>query len=95
MQFANVLINIDIPWNPATYDQRAGRVHRIGSEHTSVSIIDIITIGGIDERVEEALYEKRQLAEQIVEKNDSERAAINSLSLGLMKKIMGGKKKKK
>lgn len=94
MQFANVLINLDIPWNPATYDQRAGRVHRIGSEHKSVSIIDILTIGGIDERVEEALYEKRQLAEQIVEKNEKERAAIQSLSLGIMKKLMNVKKKK-
>ena len=95
MQFANVLINIDIPWNPAVYDQRAGRVHRIGSEHSVVNIIDIITQGGIDEKIEEALYRKRQLAGQVVEKNDSEKAAINSLSLGIMKKIIGGKKTKK
>jgi SNF2 family DNA or RNA helicase len=95
MQFANVLINLDIPWNPATYDQRAGRVHRIGGEHKNVFIIDIITQGGIDEKVEEALYRKRELAGQIVEKNDEERAMMNRLSANLMSKIMGVKKDKK
>jgi SNF2 family DNA or RNA helicase len=95
MQFANVLVNLDIPWNPATYDQRAGRVHRIGGEHESVFIIDIITQGGIDEKVEEALYRKRELAGQIVEKNDAERAMMNNLSANLMTKIMGMNKKKK
>jgi SNF2 family DNA or RNA helicase len=96
MQFANVLINLDIPWNPATYDQRAGRVHRIGGEHKNVFIIDIITQGGIDEKVEEALYRKRELAGQIVEKNDEERAMMNRLSANLMSKIMGtGKTRKK
>lgn len=95
MQFANVLINLDIPWNPATYDQRAGRVHRIGSEHSVVNIIDIITIGGIDEKIEEALYKKRQLAGQIVEKNEEERAAMNKLTAGFLTKLMGKKKKKK
>lgn len=94
MQFANVLINLDIPWNPATYDQRAGRVHRIGGEHESVFIIDIITLGGIDEKVEEALYRKRELANQIVEKNDEERTMMNNLSVNLMSKIMKVKKKK-
>ena len=95
MQFANVLINIDIPWNPATYDQRAGRVHRIGGKHKNVFIIDIITQGGLDEKIEEALYRKRELASQIVEKNDEERAMMNNLSAGLMKKLVGTKKKTK
>lgn len=92
MQFANVLINLDIPWNPATYDQRAGRVHRIGGEHKNVFIIDIITQGGIDEKVEEALYRKRELAGQIVEKNEEEKAMMNKLSAGLLNKIMKKKK---
>jgi len=95
MQFANVLINIDIPWNPATYDQRAGRVHRIGGEHKNVFIIDLITQGGIDEKVEEALYRKRELAGQIVEKNDEERAMMNRLNAGFLTKLMAKNKKKK
>jgi SNF2 family DNA or RNA helicase len=94
MQFANVLINLDIPWNPAVYDQRAGRVHRIGSEHSVVNIIDIITIGGVDEKIEEALYKKRELANQIVEKTGEEREAMNRLTAGFLSKLMKKKKKK-
>lgn len=93
MQFANVLINIDIPWNPATYDQRAGRVHRIGSEHSVVNIIDIITNGGIDQKIEEALYKKRELANQIVEKTGEEREVMNRMTAGFLTKLIKKKKK--
>jgi SNF2 family DNA or RNA helicase len=95
MQFANVLIHLELPWNPAVKDQRDGRVHRIGSEHSIVNIIHILTQGGIDEKVEEALYRKRELAGQIVEKNDEERAQMNRLTSGFLEKLMKGKKKKK
>lgn len=95
MQFANVLIHLELPWNPAVKDQRDGRVHRIGSEHSSVNIIHILTQGGIDEKVEEALYRKRELAGQIVEKNDEERAEMNRLTTGFLEKLMKSKKKKK
>lgn len=93
MQFANVLINLDIPWNPATYDQRAGRVHRIGSEHSVVNIIDIITNGGIDQKIEEALYKKRELANQIVEKTGEERAVMNRMTAGFLTSLIKKKKK--
>jgi len=32
MQFSNVEINYDIPWNPTRLEQRMGRIHRIGQE---------------------------------------------------------------
>ncbi len=30
MQFCNILINYDLPWNPNRLEQRMGRIHRIG-----------------------------------------------------------------
>lgn len=95
MQFANVLIHLELPWNPATKDQRDGRVHRIGSTHSIVNIIHILTRGGIDEKVEEALYRKRELAGQIVEKNEQERAEMNKLTAGFLEKLMKSPNKKK
>lgn len=95
MQFANVLVHLELPWNPATKDQRDGRVHRIGSTHSVVNIIHILTLGGIDEKIEEALYLKRQLAGQIVEKNDEERAQMNRMTAGFMEQLVKTSRKKK
>ncbi|MBC2744855.1 MAG: DEAD/DEAH box helicase family protein [Desulfosarcina sp.] len=35
---ANVLINYDLPWNPTRILQRAGRINRLGTEHTRIFI---------------------------------------------------------
>jgi SNF2 family DNA or RNA helicase len=95
LQFASVLIHVDLPWNPAVYDQRCGRIHRIGSSFKEVTIINLITRGGIDEQIQETLYKKRELSNQLVEKNDQERAAMNRLSAGLMTKLVKKTKTKK
>ena len=29
---ASIVVNMDLPWNPAVLEQRIGRVHRLGSE---------------------------------------------------------------
>ncbi len=35
LQFARVLFNHDLPWNPMDLEQRIGRIHRYGQEHTA------------------------------------------------------------
>lgn len=79
LQFANTLIHVDSPYNPAVFDQRNGRVHRIGGEHDVVNIIYLVTQGTIDERIQDILEIKRKLGEQVVERNESERAIMNNL----------------
>jgi SNF2 family DNA or RNA helicase len=79
LQFANTLIHVDSPYNPAIFDQRNGRVHRIGGEHDVVNIVYLVTIGTIDERIQDILETKRKLGEQVVERNDNERALMNDL----------------
>ena len=32
LQFTNMMINYDLPWNPNRIEQRFGRIHRIGQE---------------------------------------------------------------
>ena len=85
IQFANTLINYDSPWNPATFEQRAGRVHRIGSTHNVVDIVSLVTMGTIDEKIQETLEEKRKLGEAVIERNQSERSMMNRLISSIKK----------
>lgn len=34
LQFAHIMVNYDLPWNPIRIDQRMGRLHRYGQENT-------------------------------------------------------------
>ncbi|MGL4818701.1 MAG: DEAD/DEAH box helicase [Bacilli bacterium] len=86
LQFANTLINYDCPWNPATVQQRAGRVHRIGSTHEVVNIINLVTLETIDEKIQETLKQKERLGEAVVERNATEKNVINSLIKNISKK---------
>ncbi|MGH7964292.1 MAG: helicase-related protein, partial [Candidatus Binatia bacterium] len=35
LQFARILFNFDLPWNPMDMEQRIGRIHRYGQNHTA------------------------------------------------------------
>ena len=45
MQFAWVMVNYDIPWNPARLEQRMGRLHRFGQSHDEVRIFNLVAEG--------------------------------------------------
>lgn len=57
LQFAHVIINYDIPWNPMRLEQRIGRVDRIGQTKT-VQAINFVFEGSIEYRVREVLEQK-------------------------------------
>ncbi len=42
LQFAWVMANFDIPWNPARLEQRMGRLHRFGQQHPEVRIFNLV-----------------------------------------------------
>ena len=54
MQFAYIVINYDMPWNPMVVEQRIGRVDRIGQVH-EVQAFNILLDNSIDKRVYEII----------------------------------------
>ncbi|WP_228486509.1 helicase-related protein [Paludibaculum fermentans] len=45
LQFAWIMVNFDIPWNPARLEQRMGRLHRFGQRHAEVRIFNMVAEG--------------------------------------------------
>ena len=57
LQFAHVVINYDIPWNPMRLEQRIGRVDRIG-QPKAVRAINFVFEDSVEFRVLEVLEQK-------------------------------------
>ena len=57
LQFANIIINYDLPWNPMKIEQRCGRADRIGQTR-DVHIYNFIVSDTVENRVREVLEEK-------------------------------------
>ncbi len=60
LQSGSVVINMDIPWNPAVLEQRIGRVHRLGQKR-SVRVINFVSSESIEARILELLKFKKSL----------------------------------
>lgn len=59
LQFCQVVVNFDLPWNPMKLEQRIGRVDRIGQSHI-VRALNFALDGTVELRVREVLEEKLQ-----------------------------------
>ncbi len=57
LQFANIIINYDLPWNPMKIEQRCGRADRIGQQR-DVHVYNFIITDTVECRVREVLEEK-------------------------------------
>jgi SNF2 family DNA or RNA helicase len=65
MQFCNVLVNYDLPWNPMKVEQRIGRIDRIGQER-EVHVFNMALEGTIEEHVLNKLFGKIDLFNQSI-----------------------------
>lgn len=71
LQAGAVLVNLDMPWNPAKLQQRLGRIMRMGSEHKTIRMVNLITEDTMEARVIEVLYNKGQLFEQMFKRDEA------------------------
>ena len=57
LQFARILFNFDLPWNPMDMEQRIGRIHRYGQTHTA-QVYNLVLSDTIEGRIFLLLDEK-------------------------------------
>ncbi|WP_435101198.1 DEAD/DEAH box helicase [Halarchaeum sp. P4] len=65
LQFCNIMVNYDLPWNPMKVEQRIGRIHRIGQKR-AVYVFNMALEDTIEEYVLDRLYHKIDLFQQSV-----------------------------
>ena len=65
LQFASYAFLFDRWWNPAVEDQAVNRVHRIGVAGP-VTICRFLSLGTIEERIDQILQEKRELFDTLL-----------------------------
>lgn len=69
LQSASILVNLDLPWNPAVREQRIGRIHRIGQKR-SITVLDFVSIDTIESRMLDLLNFKSDLARGILDSGE-------------------------
>ena len=70
LQHASVVVNMDLPWNPAVLEQRIGRVHRLGQKQP-VRVVNFIAQGTIEEGMLSVLKFKKSLFAGVLDGGES------------------------
>jgi SNF2 family DNA or RNA helicase len=85
LQAADVVVNYDLPWNPARLQQRIARLHRIGQVN-KVLAVNFVVKGTVEEHVRDVLERKRKIFRDVTV---SEIAESEELSLDELRNIFG------
>ena len=86
LQVASVVINMDLPWNPAKLEQRIARAWRKNQKHT-VKVINLVTEDSIEHRMIGLLEQKQKLATNVLDLGTTKEMDIPSGYVAFMKRL--------
>lgn len=66
LQIASLIINLDLPWNPAVLEQRIARIHRMGQKN-NVQVINFVSAESIEEQMLTKLNFKSSMFEGVLD----------------------------
>ena len=84
---ADVVIHLDLWWNPQAENQATDRAHRIGQTHT-VEVIHLITKGTIEEKILELQNKKRILSDKLIDGQIRDKNIISELTKEDIEKLL-------
>ena len=92
LQAASLVVNLDVPWNPAVLEQRIARVWRMGQENT-VQVVNLVSAGTIEHRMLAVLKFKDSMAKGVLDDGEDvifmETSRFNDF-MGKMEDLTGG-----
>jgi superfamily II DNA/RNA helicase len=71
LQAADILINFELPWNPAKKNQRIGRIDRLGQKSSKLTIFNLVTRDSIEQHIAAGLLVKQSLFEGVLSKSNA------------------------
>ncbi len=87
LQAANVVINLDLPWNPAKLEQRIARAWR-KHQTRAVRVVNLVTEDSIEHRMLSMLAQKQQLADGVLDgRGDLENITLPSGRAAFMARL--------
>jgi len=84
---ADVVVHLDLWWNPQAENQATDRAHRIGQEHT-VEVIKLVSNGTIEEKILELQEKKKTLSDKVIEGEDMDKNIISKLTEKELKDLL-------
>ncbi len=78
LQFCNLVVNYDLPWNPQRIEQRIGRCHRYGQSRDVLVVNFLNRRNAADARLYELLGEKLALFDGVFGSSDEVLGALGS-----------------
>jgi SNF2 family DNA or RNA helicase len=76
LQVADTVINFELPWNPAKKNQRIGRIDRIGQNHKTLNVYNLITSNSFEMNILAGLFLKQNLFDGVLS-TDKEIDTVN------------------
>jgi SNF2 family DNA or RNA helicase len=77
LQRANLLVNIDLPWNPAVLEQRIGRIYRLGQKK-HIQVYNFVSEGSIEHRILHLLDFKRSVFTGVLDDGGEDQVMLES-----------------
>ena len=77
LQAASVIINVDLPWNPAVLEQRVARIYRIGQER-NIEVINLVAANTFEESMLAKLKFKTSMFEGVLDGGEDSIFASNN-----------------